>query len=107
MKSNPVSRIVLWITLAVCLTSCGKGQEMSGKYEAVSEKRGNIVLELKHDGSGVWMFDDDEAFFKWEARQGNVWIHTKDGGVIVGHMEDKAIRISLPGIGEFVFKPAK
>ena len=105
MKPKRIPHIIL-LTLAVCFMACEKGPELAEKYQAVSNERGGtIVLELKTDGSGVWMFEGDEAFFKWEAKDGNVWLHTKDGGVIIGHVERNAIRIALPGLGEFVFKP--
>lgn len=107
MKSGRIPGFALLTTMIICFASCEKERDPTGKYEAVSSNRGSVVLELKEDGSGVWMFNDDEAFFKWEVKDGSVWLHTKEGGVIAGRFEGDSIRILLPGIGEFVFKPAE
>ncbi len=85
---------------------CSDTSDYSGKYQASNpdEEDTFVVLELKPGGKGVWTFDDEDAFFKWESRGKRIWLHTKTGGVITGNIEGKNIRIELPGVGIFLFR---
>jgi hypothetical protein len=84
---------------AICL-SCESKDKYAGTYEA-KDKRGEIRIELKANGEGVWIAGTQEAPFL--VHQGGLRVNTK-GGVLVGKFEGNAIRITLPVRGEMVLK---
>ncbi len=59
------------------------------------------------NGQGSWSIEEDNASFKWEIRENEIWLHTKSGGLIVGRIVGEAIVINLPGVGEYYFKKVK
>ncbi len=93
------------IVCCVLMTGCGKSgdPELAGTYEAVigsakgGKKTVNVNLELKPDHKGNWTVEDNTTEFRWEIREGKIWIHTVSGGVIVGDREKTGFRIRLPG----------
>ncbi len=108
MKAKKTIFLVSSILLVFAM-SCGNDGKLSGKYEAENPDRENavVILELKPGGKGVWSFEENEAFFKWDAGGGGIRLRTKSGGVIEGKIEAGSIRIALPGTGEFLFRPVK
>lgn len=93
------------IACCVLMTGCGKSghADLAGTYEAVigsakgGKKTVNVNLELKPDHKGNWTVEDNTTEFRWEIREGSLWMHTVSGGVIVGEMEKNGFRIRLPG----------
>jgi hypothetical protein len=91
---------LLVLCLAVCF-SCESKDKYAGTYEA-KDKRGEVRIELKPGGEGVWMAGTQEVSFSWYIKGGDLRINTKEGGVLVGKLEGNAIRITLPVRGEIV-----
>jgi len=94
--------LFLILTLAACSPS---KDTVAGKYTA----KGNdteVVLTLKENGRGTWSTDMDEISFKWSIRKGGqLWLHTKEGGVVQGELVEGRIKLTLPGVDELVFSP--
>lgn len=98
-------KLSLIIVFCILAAACGKAgdAELAGTYEAVisglkgAKKPVNVSMELRSDHKGQWTVEDDTAEFRWEIREGKIWIHTVSGGVIVGDMEKNGFRIRLPG----------
>lgn len=87
--------------------SCEDRESLSGRYVADMEKNPTsptISLELMANGQGSWSTEEDNISFKWEIREGEIWLHTKSGGVIVGKIVGETIEIIVPGVGEYYFK---
>jgi len=90
--------------------SCEDRGSLSGRYVADIDKNQispTISLELMANGQGSWSTEEDNISFKWEIREGEIWLHTKSGGVIVGKIVGETIEINLPGISEYYFKKVK
>jgi len=56
------------------------------------------------NGYGIWRVGDEEVPFSWHIKGDELRVNTKGGGVIVGAIENDAIRITLPGSKTLSFK---
>lgn len=101
---KPISTNILIALLLVVLTACSPAKEtITGTY-AAQGKDTKVVLTLNEDGRGVWSTDTDEIPFKWSMRgDGQLWLHTKTGGVIQSRLVDGKIALTLPGVDELLF----
>ena len=97
-----------WVLLCIVLTisSCQRNQALSGKYQAFdSSGNPSSVLHLKPDGKGSWNVAYENVSFSWESRGGELVLHMKAGGVMVGKADARdSIVITLPGGEEFHFQ---
>ena len=93
---------VLGLFLAVCL-SCESKDKYAGTYEA-QDMRGEVRIELKPSGEGVWIAGTKEVSFSWYIKGGDLRVNTKEGGVLVGKFEGNDSRITLPVRGTMVLK---
>lgn len=98
--------------LLVCIVcafalSCDSHERLAGTYEAqvpeTSTQYGSYI-ELHEGGAGLWVSGDHEVEFKWEARNGELRLNTKGGGVLVGRVNEGLIKIKLPGDRVMDFK---
>jgi len=93
---------LLCLLLALCL-ACESKDKYAGTY-AAQGKTGEVRMELKASGDGIWIAGNQEISFSWHIKAGDLRINTKEGGVIVGKIEGSAFKISLPGQKELLFK---
>jgi len=100
----PNYRFLFIALLLLTLAACSSDKETTaGKYIAQG-KDTKVVLTLNEDGRGIWSTDTDEIPFKWSLRKnGQLWLHTKTGGVIQSKLIEGKIRITLPGVEELIF----
>jgi hypothetical protein len=97
---------VLHLALALALCSaCESSDKYAGTYTAQG-KTGEVRMELKANGQGIWTASNQDVSFSWHIKAGDLRINTKEGGVIVGKIEGNAIKINLPGQKELLFKRA-
>jgi hypothetical protein len=96
---------LLCLTLILC-PACESKDKYAGTYDAQG-KTGEVRLELKASGEGIWIAGNQEVSFSWHIKKGDLRINTREGGVIVGKLEGNAVKISLPGQKELVFKRAQ
>lgn len=97
---------VLLVCLALVLgPACESKDKLVGTYTA-QVKGGEVRLDLKASGAGLWIAGADEVPFSWHIKGGDLRIHTKEGGVIVGKIQGDSITIDLPGQKELLFKRA-
>ena len=100
--------------LLMFLLSCESKDKYVGVYEAQatsSAKQGVTILELNANGDGLWRVSSRkvrgtfvEVPFRWHIRRGNLRVHTKAGGVIVGKIDKDTIQITLPVSRALTFK---
>ena len=90
--------------LLLTLMACSPAREtVTGTYTAQGEDT-TVVLTLNENGRGLWSTDTDEIPFKWSLRKdGQLWLHTKTGGVIQSTLIDGKITLTLPGVEELLF----
>jgi len=88
------------------LLSCTPARDLAGTYVALDPRDGDKVsLQLKEDGKGSWKMHHEDFTFTWEDRGGEIWLHSKSGGVIAGVIrDDLSIQFTLPGVGSFRFE---
>ena len=94
----------LGLLLVFMISACGQDSgPVAGIYRAESPS-GPIELILKDSGEGVWSSAADEISFKWSVDRQKLRLHTKAGGVIEGRLQQGAILVTLPGVGELQFQ---
>jgi hypothetical protein len=57
-----------------------------GTYQSVEPfaGKGHIRLQLKEDGECTWKLGEAESLkFKWRVNQGQIWIYTKEGAILI------------------------
>ena len=47
---------------------------------------------------------DDEVTFSWHVKGNELRLHTRNGGVIVGSLDDRIIHVTIPGSNELLFR---
>ena len=102
--------VLFCLLLFTTAAGCGPGTQHAGTYIAETRDfphRGETTLELKETGTGVWKAGDDEVPFSWLVKGNELRLHTKNGGVIVGNLDNQVIRVTLPGSKELSFKKVK
>lgn len=100
-----IRHAIILCTILLILAACAPSKDtVAGKYTAQSPDT-EVVLTLDKKGKGTWSTDMDEIQFKWSIRKdGKLWLHTKEGGVIQGTIEEDTIKLTLPGVDALVFK---
>lgn len=100
-RTVPACLLILLLILAACSPDRGS---VAGSYTATTGE-GEIVLTLNENGRGTWSTDTDEIPFKWSRpAPDQLWLHTREGGVIQGRMDDGRLTLALPGVDELVFE---
>lgn len=92
------------LALTLLLTACDPSTGAQGKYLAATHDGRTVTLTLKPGFTGDWETPTDSVPVRWEERRGEIWLHSKGGGVLRGVMRDGALVVTLPGEGELVFK---
>jgi hypothetical protein len=102
--------VLFCIFLLTAAAGCGPGTQHVGTYIVEikdSPHRSETTLELQETGIGVWKVGDDELTFSWHVKGNELRLHTRDGGVIVGSLDNQIIHVTLPGSGELFFRKVK
>lgn len=96
------------LALAVMLIlGCSRTPEVPGTYFAKNGEAA-VHLTLGEDGKGVWSTEGDDVQLTWQVKNGEVWLHTKSGGVLPGRIAgDGVIRLDLPGVGALEFRQVR
>jgi hypothetical protein len=96
------------ILVLVIAFSCGSKVSHEGTYVAGggdASADAVIVLELKENGKGCWKKEDEEVPFSWKVhRGGQLRLHLKLGGIVLGKIADGTIEIVLPGTEKLIFR---
>jgi hypothetical protein len=106
-RSNDRMRLLPLCLILLLLISCGSKDQFLGSYRAEgkdSPKSAETFLELKPHGEGIWRVGDEDVPFSWYIKGGELRVNTKEGGVIVGTIENDAVHITLPGSRRLSFK---
>jgi hypothetical protein len=106
MKLYPSKRLlsVVLILVLVIAFSCRSKVSNEGTYVNASADS-TIVLELKENGKGCWKKEDEEVPFSWKVhRGGELRLHLKLGGIVLGEIADGTIEIVLPGTEKLIFR---
>jgi hypothetical protein len=99
--------IVFLCFILLSLFSCGPQDIYKGVYRVEGEhpaKHSMAQIELKEKGMGVWRVHNDEASFRWDVKDSEIWLSTKLGGIIIGKIQGGFIEITLPGSKTMSFK---
>lgn len=94
---------LLCLAAALLMAGCEGSPGLEGKYLAQGQDGKSVTLTLKPGFTGEWETATDSVPVRWEVRGGEVWLHSKNGGILRGKIQDGALRVSLPGEGELVF----
>ena len=50
---------------------------------------------------------DDEIAFSWHVKGNELRLYTKNGGIIVGSLDNETIRVTFAGFNELLFRKVK
>jgi hypothetical protein len=101
--------LLVCLILAVMI-GCGQRPAYVGTYLADIDDSPNhqeTTLELKETGVGVWKVGDNEVAFSWYAKNNELRLNTKNGGVIVADIDNGVIHCTLPGSKDLRFRKVK
>ncbi|PTN37013.1 hypothetical protein C6366_07855 [Desulfonatronum sp. SC1] len=85
--------------------ACSDPLHLVGKYQSLPEAERFVLLDLQPNGQGTWETDFDVVSFRWKQRGGDIWLHTRTGGVITGDIVDAIrLKVDLPGVGVIVLE---
>ena len=105
IRLSCVSAAALLVLLLAA--GCAQERDLAGTYAAqppTDALPARIDLTLKPDGTGQWHVQGGEAVsFQWETRGEQVWLHTRDGGLIQARDTGEQLRMDLPGVGRLQF----
>jgi hypothetical protein len=110
VQSSVFLRLLLFCLISAAMTGCGPSTGPVGTYSAeikASPHHHETILELKETGVGVWRVGDDEVTFSWYVKGNELRLNTRNGGVIVGSLDNGVIHVTLPGPQELFFKKVK
>jgi hypothetical protein len=67
-----------------------------------------LTLILQSGGKGQWVAEQESTPLRWEERSNALWLHLKNGGVLVAQTipSEKSLALELPGIGTLMFRKA-
>ena len=100
--------VAVLVVLALGLCACGAHEDMVGTYHAAGQGGVDVSLVLHDGGKGTWTTDEADVPLTWELKGGELWLHTRAGGVLSGVVEGGGVvRMDLPGVGELVFRQVK
>ena len=103
----PACLFALLLLIPACRST---PQDVAGTYAAPNPATGKppFTLTLGKDGKGSLACDFEDAKISWESRpDGEIWLHTKTGGVISGRVEGETLLLNLPGSGTLSFKKSE
>jgi len=110
MRSLSAIAALLFLILSPALgwlAGCSAEQtDLSGQYRSITSgpEQVEVVLALKQGGDGEWIVDGESTPFKWEVKDGALWLHAKDGGAITAELGSSGLVLDLPGVGRLEFK---
>lgn len=105
-----LSLFLFCLLLLIVAFGCTPGAQQVGTYVAEtgdSFHGSEATLELKDTGAGVWKVGDDEVAFSWHVKGSELRLYTKNGGIIVGSLDNRLIHVTLPGSMELLFRKVK
>lgn len=97
-----LSLVLSWFVLG----GCGESRTpFVGTYR--SDKpyagKGHIELVLQENGEGTWTLGEGGTSikFKWRAKEGRIWIYTKEGGILIVTVTEGGTKLSADMSGEW------
>jgi hypothetical protein len=106
--------IIGLLVVFMFLLSCESRDRFIGTYKAAGQEsifQREIIIELRENGDGLWKVGTDETkgtfgevHFVWHIKRGDLRVHTRAGGVIIGKIDRDTIRITLPGSKVLTFR---
>ncbi len=107
-NTNPILPFFLFC-MFLSIYSCGSKEVYEGIYKAQDEtspRNAETQIELREKGIGVWRVLGEEAAFRWDIKDSEIWVSTKLGGIIIGKIQGEIIEITLPGLKAMTFRKA-
>lgn len=102
----------VFILLAL-MVSCDSRQTYIGTYQSVNSHGGPCeptVIDLREHGEGAWKCEHEEVAFTWYIKDGEIRIHTREGGIMSGPLNENGFSLMMPLETELHFEkisPAK
>ncbi|MEJ5330330.1 MAG: hypothetical protein WHT07_09265 [Desulfobaccales bacterium] len=96
--------IVLWALVSLLGLACGEARApFAGTYRSEEPYggKGHVELVLKEDGEGSWKWEEVSLRFKWRVEKGQIWLYTREGGIIIATPSEGGRRLNLDMSGSW------
>lgn len=98
---------MLGCLLVMLLMSCDSRHTYIGTYQTSDDDAGPCeptVIDLRENGEGAWKCDNEEVAFTWYVKDGEIRIHTREGGVMTCVLTANGFDVMLPNETELRFE---
>jgi hypothetical protein len=96
------------LLIGLLIYACESKSSWEGRYVGPPGKglAGTVALTLQAGGKGQWTAEQESTSLRWEERNGAIWLHLKNGGVMVAKPIPalQAVAVDLPGVGALTLR---
>ena len=95
------------LVTVIGLSACPPPERYEGTYIAVESEtspHSGAVIELKDDSEGNFQSQEQEVSFRWTVKGHEIRFHTKEGGIVVGEIQNDTLTVTLPSGRVMTFK---
>ncbi|MCL6621548.1 MAG: hypothetical protein K6T55_05545 [Syntrophobacterales bacterium] len=89
---------LVWVLVSLAWLGCGESRApYVGTYrsELPYGGQGHVELVLKENGDGTWTLQHTSLRFKWKVEKGQIWLYTREGGIIIATPSEGGRRLNL------------
>jgi hypothetical protein len=91
--------LIVFFLLLTLMVSCDSRQTYIGTYQSEDARGGPCeptVIDLREHGEGAWKCDHEEVAFTWYVKDGEIRIHTREGGIMTGTLMENGFLLMMP-----------
>ncbi len=105
-KCRAVGAATLAVAFWLLVMGCGESrQPYAGNYRSVESfaGKGQVELELKENGEATWKLAQEGLIIKlkWQVEDNQLWLYTKEGGIIHATPSDKGRKLMVDMTGQW------
>ena len=98
---------VACLFVVISLSACPPPERYEGTYIAVETEdpsHTGALIELQEDSQGIFQSQEQEVSFRWSVRGHEIRFHTKEGGIVLGTIQNDTLTVTLPSGRVMTFK---
>lgn len=96
--------VLAWAGLFLAVWGCGESRsQYAGTYrsEQPYAGKGHIDLVLKENGEVTWTLDHNTQKLKWKVHEGQLWLYTREGAIMIATPSEGGKKLSVDLSGEW------
>lgn len=94
------------LLIVIGLSACPPPERYEGTYVEVESENSNhpAIVELKDGSEGIYQNQEQEVSFRWSVKGREIRFHTKEGGIVLGEINNDTLTVTLPTGRVMTFK---